>query len=833
MLSLREYQKRPRQLADWLPWATLVAPGVVLNKDGSFQRSARFRGPDLDSASDTEMVSAMARVNNALRRLGSGWAVFVEAERRPAADYPVSDFPEPLSWLVDVERRSAFVADGSHFDSRYTLTLVYLAPAERQTRLANWFYAETSTAAVNWREQLAYFEAESTRWLSLLANVMPELAWLDDEATLTYLHDVVSTSHQAVAVPEVPIYLDTLLADRPLSTGLKPRLGDAHLRVVSVRGFPASTWPGLLDELNRLGFSYRWCTRFIALDKPEAERELLRLQRQWFAKRKGVMTLLRETLFQQESALLDSDADNQAADADAALQALGADEVAFGYVTATVVLLHENATTVDEQAQAVERTIQARGLITRVEGLNAVEAWLSSIPGQVYANVRQPLLSSLNLAHLLPLSAVWAGPEDNAHLQGPPLMLTRTDGATPFRLVTHIGDVGHTLIIGPTGMGKSVLLCTMILQFRRYAGSRVFVFDCGGSARATVLGLGGDHVDLGAVGLTEAAEGEGGDCGGVAFQPLADIDQAADKAWAADWLADLLRHEQVIVTPEVKATLWSALSNLATAPRHQRTLTGLSVLLQSRALREALQPYTLSGAHGRLLDAEQGRRSEASVQCVEMEALMQTPAVLQPVLAYLFHRIEQQLDGRPTLLILEEARLFIADPVFAARIHQWLQTLRKRNVSVLLVMHSLVEIQAASIASAIIESCPCRLFLPNPQALEPQLRRVYDSFGLNARQIELIARAEPKREYYYQSILGNRRFELGLGPVTRAFVTAATPADQRAITALLRRVPGADFAEAWLRQRELDWAADLLADFPEKPPEMQAGAQPASEETPS
>ena len=110
MLNLAEYRQRPALLADWLPWAGLIAPGVVLNKDGSFQRTARFRGPDLDSATQGELISTSARLNNALRRMGSGWALFMEAERRPAADYPHSEFPEPLSWVVEEERRAAVPA---------------------------------------------------------------------------------------------------------------------------------------------------------------------------------------------------------------------------------------------------------------------------------------------------------------------------------------------------------------------------------------------------------------------------------------------------------------------------------------------------------------------------------------------------------------------------------------------------------------------------------------------------------------------------------------------------------------------------------------------------
>src|SRR3989344_2303351 len=130
MMNLAEYRKRPALLADWLPWAGLVAPGVVLNKDGSFQRTARFRGPDLDSATQGELIATSARLNNALRRLGSGWALFVEAERLAAADYPASEFPEPQSRHVDEERRASVEEDRSLFESSFLLTLVYLPSEE-------------------------------------------------------------------------------------------------------------------------------------------------------------------------------------------------------------------------------------------------------------------------------------------------------------------------------------------------------------------------------------------------------------------------------------------------------------------------------------------------------------------------------------------------------------------------------------------------------------------------------------------------------------------------------------------------------------------------------
>src|SRR5256885_196710 len=257
---------------------------------------------------------------------------------------------------------------------------------------------------------------------------------------------------------------------------------------------------------------------------------------------------------------------------------------------------------------------------------------------------------------------------------------------------------------------------------------------------------------------------------------------------------------------------WS--SDVCSSDLEQRTLSGLTALLQSNTLRQALAPYVLGGAHGRLLDADHDRLGTSDVQAFEMEELMHSKAAVLAVLRYLFARFEERLDGAPTLLILDEAWLFLDDPVFAARIRQWLKTLRKKNVSVIFATQSLADVKDSAIAPAIIESCASRIFLPNPQATEPQIRTIYEGFGLNSRQIEIVATAQPKRDYYYQSRLGNRLFDLDLGPAALAFAGASTPQDQRDIDRVLldAGVPG--FAGAWLRHRGLDWAADLLPSFP-------------------
>lgn len=806
MLMLHEYRRRADRLADHLPWAALVARGVILNKDGSFQRTLRFRGPDLESATEGELVSVCARANNVLKRFGSGWALHIEAERREAQGYPASIFPDAASWLVDEERRAGFESAGRHFESHAYLTLTWLPPAD-QTDSAVRALVERDEAKPgrDWREALKQFVSETERARDLLAGFMGDVQALGDAETLTYLHGTISTRRHIVAVPETPIYLDGLLADTPLAGGLEPVLGDAHVRTLTILGFPSLSRPGILDALNHQGFSYRWVTRFIALDRGDATKALTKLRRQWFNKRKSITALLREIMYNQSAQLLDSDADNKAADADLALQALGGDHVSFGHFTATVTVSDRDRTRVEEKVRAVERIVNGLGFTTIAESVNAVEAWLGSLPGQVYANVRQPLVHTLNLAHLMPLSSVWAGPTRNVHLDGPPLLYAETSGATPFRLSTHVGDVGHMMIVGPTGAGKSVLLALLALQFRRYPGAQIYIFDKGFSARAPVLAMGGAHHALGL----------GNDAGdAIAFQPLRYVDRPDERAWAAEWIGALLAHEKLSVTPEIKEAVWSALTNLATAPAEERTLTGLSLLMQSAALRSALASYTLEGPFGNLLDAADDDLRIANVQCFETEALMGQASVVAPVLSYIFHRLDARFTGQPTLLILDEAWVFLDHPLFAARIREWLKVLRKKNVAVVFATQSLADIAGSSIAPAIIESCPQRILLPNDRAIEPQSRAAYERFGLNVRQIDLIGRATPKRHYYLQSSRGNRLFELGLGSVALALCGASDPEAQQAIDAILGQRGSDQFAAHFLRRSGLDWAADLLAQFP-------------------
>ena len=317
--------------------------------------------------------------------------------------------------------------------------------------------------------------------------------------------------------------------------------------------------------------------------------------------------------------------------------------------------------------------------------------------------------------------------------------------------------------------------------------------------------MGGDWHDLGGE-LTDAADTS------VSLQPLARIHETSERAWAADWIVAILTRENIQITPDVKEHIWTALTSLASAPVGERTMTGLAVLLQSNDLKQALRAYCVGGPYGRLLDAETEQLGSADVQAFEIEGLVGTGAA-PAVLSYLFHRIGDRLDGRPTLLIIDEGWLALDDDAFAEQLREWLKTLRKKNASVIFATQSLSDIDGSAIAPAIIESCPTRLLLPNERAIEPQITAIYRRFGLNDRQIEILARATPKRDYYCQSRRGNRLFELGLSDVGLALCAASSKSDQALIAEICAEHGRDGFLVAWLKAHGLDWAAELIPDL--------------------
>ena len=808
MFSLREYRQRPDRLPDLLPWAALVAPGVVLQKDGLLQKTLAYRGPDLASSSPSELVSGIARLNNALRRFGSGWSLFVEAQREIANNYPRSTWPNGAAWLLDLERRENFQRAGARFESSYYLTFVWDSPTAGTKRAEALFYEDPQKGTPNSvaLSNLAEFRKTVLELADIMAGVFSEVRELDDDETLTYLHSTISTNRHPVKVPGTPMYLDAVLPDMAFTAGAVPMLGDSYIPTCTITSFPPSAYPGILDDLNHLSLEYRWVTRFIFMDKEEATREIQKYRKRWFQKQKGIGALIKEQATKDASPFVDGAALANSADADAALNDLGSDAVAFGFFTASVTVWDRNLDVVRRKVQKVKQVIQGRGFVVRDETLNSRDAWLGSHPGNVYANVRRPIIHTVNLAQLMPVSAVWAGDNESAHLRkvsgvGTSHVYCSTSGDTPFRLNLFVGDVGHTLIIGPTGAGKSTLLSLLALQWQRYPKARVLIFDKDRSARAATMAVGGSYYE------------PGNEMSPCAFQPLAHIDQRAERVWGTQFVLNVLAAQNVHQTPDIKNRVADAVLRLAAADRPQRTMSVLAGLVGPE-LAIALKPYTVDssgGRFGQIFDSRQDQLGLSSWVHIEMGHLMALgEEAIVPALAYLFHRVEQALDGNPTLLILDEAWLFLKHPIFAGRLEEWLKTLRKMNVAVVFATQEVADAAKSPILSTILSACQTKIYLPNEEALTPHIAEAYKGFALSETEIGILAQAQKKRDYYYRSVRGRRLFTIDLGPVALALAGMSTPADQRFLDSLVAAGQPDSFAERILRHRGLNEAADRL-----------------------
>jgi len=267
-----------------------------------------------------------------------------------------------------------------------------------------------------------------------------------------------------------------------------------------------------------------------------------------------------------------------------------------------------------------------------------------------------------------------------------------------------------------------------------------------------------------------------------------------------EWIDTILALNGVITTPTQRNEIGNAIVSMNNS--QSKTLSEFIVTVQDETIREALKPYTVDGNMGHLLDAEEDGLDLADFMTFEIEQLMGLGEKFAlPVLLYLFMRIEESLseeDARPTLLILDEAWLMLSHPAFRDKIEEWLRSMAKKNCSVLMATQSISEANKSGILDIITESTACRIYLANPNAREEKTAEIYERMGLNKRQIEIIASAVPKRDYYYVSEKGCRLYQLALGPLALAFV-GSTDKESIATIRKLEAAHGDAWIHEWLR----------------------------------
>ena len=787
---LKEYSEEKGKLSSYIPWICLIDKGVVLNKNGTLQKTLKYRGYDLDSSTVYELKNINAKLNDVIKRLGQGWSLNVEARRKRCTDYIEAENEILAIDIIEKERKLNFL-ENEHFESEYYLTIVQLIPTDNSKKVGEIFleYAKKSEIL---DKTLENFNKEFKKILNLFKEIFLEVTELDDEETYTYLHSCVSTKTDKVVVPEIPYAMANYLCDSDLVGGLKPKLRGKEIRCISIQGFPNYTVPGFFDVLNRLNIPYRWITRFLILSKLEALSKMERKYKNIFSQRLSLFQRVYAELTgekEENSRKLNEDALNKANEVRTQIALTMGDYVSQGFYTCTLIVDGDSVDEVEERVDVISKTINNMGFITIEESINSVEAFLGSIPGNITNNIRMPILNTITLSHLLPVSSVWGGDSWNKHLNAPPLIYTKTKGSTPFRFNIHIEDIGHSAIVGPTGYGKSVLLGLIASSFMKYKDSRVYFFDKDASSRVLTYAVGGEFHDLGNDELS--------------FQPLANIEIVEEKEWAYGWILEILEQENVKVSPTQKEKIWKALDNLSKTPIELRTISNFYTSVNDREIKEALIPYKIGGALGRYFDSDKDTLNFSRWQVFEMNQVINNKKGITPLLSYIFRRIENSLDGSPYIIILDECWMFFDSPIFAAKIREWLKVLRKKNCSVIFATQELGDILNSKLFTTVLDACQTKVFLPNPNAFADNYIPIYEKFGLNKTEIEIISKATKKKEYYYKSTKGSRLFELDLKEKTLSLIASSDLPKQNKAKELKEIYRNAnDFTREWLSYGE-------------------------------
>ncbi|MDR0580531.1 MAG: hypothetical protein LBG04_00215 [Holosporaceae bacterium] len=832
--------------ADYLAYSYIVPLGAAIAlKNGSYMIGFLYQGKDFESTTKEEIEHISALSNNAIRRLGNGWMTHFEMVRMPDSGYPKNHFTEPTNIVIDRERKLQHQTEGTHFETMNFIFFTYLPPAIEKNglyRTLSDFVSDESGRGINNETQiLDYMETtiqnvmdiwgQNARISRLRFVPFQEEIWSPGtpvipsgfDETLQVLNYFVSGKWHPVRVTPYNTGDVNVLLAKDAYFGTPLTVNNKYVSLVSIHGYPLETYPAMLQQLCMLPYELRWSNRFIFSDFRKAQAMLDSMRRKWVQKIRGLFA----QLIGNERGAVNQDAVHMVSDIDDAAEELAAGWVAYGKHTSTVVTRGETREEAERVAHEVIKVFERHGFTARVESVNAAEAFLGSLPGHGYENVRKPYINSINFLDIVPLSHEWTGepynpsPEISKYyrkkmLSDPPpsLMQATSVGSNPFKLNIHVSDLGHTLVLGPSGSGKSTFLAFIVSQFERYKDAQIFCFDKGYSIFPLVAALSDSvHYDLGS------------ESNALSLCPLAEIDSITDQGVAAEWLESMLLLQGQEMTPILRTSISDAIKILASSTAYsedrqkRRTMTAFLSTVQNQVLQQVFSYYAL-GSTGQMLDGDRNDIQYAKTTVFELEHLFNMDQkIVVPVFVHIFKQIEKRIlsayqnaqAGRPSLIVIDEAWLALSNPIFASKIKEWLKVLRKNNCAVVLATQSLNDIVNSPIMDAVLDSCETRILLPNPNALSDSMKELYmKHLALNERQISIIAHAEKKREYFYACETKNyhRLFSLALGPVALSFLGATGKEDLAEIRAL-RTKYGLLWPEQWLKARQCEaWAQE-------------------------
>lgn len=756
------------RLCYYLPYNFLIGDkdeGIVYLKPGALMRSYTFTCPDLESSSAESIAGISNYFNSAIKRLGDGWAVHFESRRQLTTQYPGTKWNNTLGFLIDSRRKDLFQNKNAHYKNYFFLTLTCQVKSDLTSKGSSLLYkADNGDGQEYYNRQnvlkeIQLFRDRSDEIVSYIKSRI-DISQMDDDGVVSYIASSLSTKWKKRIAPTSPVFFDSFITDEDIETGTCMKIGNMYCPIIAVRDFPSETYPAIFDLLNKADVDYRWTTRWIGMDKVQSAKLIEKYQKRFNNSRKSWGQAFVEAAGNVSTDRVDPAAIAFEEDTNEAKVNLSKDVVSFGYYTSCVEVWDEDYDSAIEKATYIAGLINSTGFGAKVETSNSFQAWLGMLPGNNYSNVHKTLLSSANCSHIIPLSSLWTGDFSNRwteeHFGCAAPLLVGTSFRSPFFLNMNVGDLFHAFVFGPSGAGKSTFLCLLESQWLRYEDSQVIVLDKDKTARGVCIASGGSYVEPGA--------------DAFAFQPLKELDTEQDLTWACEFIELCLSEQHIICNAEKSEAIRAALLQLRdTKTPERRDITSFQQYVQDDEIKIGIEPYTLDGQYGTIFDAHDTKLEMSRFIMIEMGILMRMgSACITPALMYLFKFIESRFakenddKGHSTLLVMDEAWVFLDNPYFARRIDDWLRTLRKKHVAVVFATQDVPSVAKSSISTTILSQCQTRFYLADPNASSDMLSQYYRTFGLTDSEIAALSMGRMKRDYFYKSPNGARMFQLEL-----------------------------------------------------------------------
>ena len=798
-LDLLKFKEPQNQLKYVLPWSFIISPGICLLKNGALMTTYQVEYPDLEASSAPEIASMASLFNRSAMTLAQneGWALFFDVKRYKTKDYPAGDFSNLAGWLIDQRRAENYHKFGEHFTTEYYITFVYQLPSDIDSKTTGFFFKnKTKNQKVINKvvkgNNFPKMQKEAEDFLDECEKVMGTLAvklWihrLTDSELFSYIKSTVSLNRQNLFYPEDTFFfLDNYLCDMDVQNSQPLKIGDYYAPVMGFMDFPNKTYPAIFDALNRTMTEFRWTTRFIPLSKEKSTKEAEKYQNRFYSARKSGMTLFTEMAMNVEIDKENKGALEMEAQASDIQGDIALGEYVLGYYTSNLMVWDKKLENAKLKARKLQQVVRSCGFSVKEETFNNTQAWLGMMPGNVYANIRRPLISTKNFSNIIPLSSAWQGLLHNDFTEETcgssiPLCTCSTSYGTPFFLNLNVRDVGHTFVFGPTGAGKSTLLALLMASATKYKDANIVCIDKQLSSRALMVGGGGIYIEPG--------KDE------VAFQPLSELkspdectpsEYTESLMWCQQFIEGLLAQQNIEITPEISKVISETLRLISQKDKSRRTLTTFQQYATysdtengSNTIRIGLDPYCSGGQFGSIFDAEETTLPLSKLITIEMGSLMRlSEKAVAPALMYIFRYLEK-LWNLPTgskqpltFLFFDEAWLYLQHPIFAGFLQEWLRTLRKKKVFCIFATQEVAAAAKSSLSDTIAQQCLTKIYLADESATTPGLVESYRYFGLTDSEILALSNATMKRDYYFKNPNGCRMFTLDLDPFQLALIS--------------------------------------------------------------